>query len=96
MPKAESIQLLRERAEGTTLSLSQIGLTTLPSSLFDLEELEVLDLSYNYQLRSISTKLLPKLKHLKTLILKGNYNLLENEKLIQKIKTLLPELKIQA
>lgn len=95
LPIAESVQLLRERAEGTTLSLAQIGLTTLPSSLFELEELEVLDLSYNYQLRSISTKLLPKLKRLKTLILKGNYNLLGNEKLFQKIKNLMPELKLQ-
>jgi Leucine-rich repeat (LRR) protein len=95
LPKAESIQLLRERTEGKQLSLSQIGLTTLPSSLFELQELEVLDLSHNYQLRSISTKLLPKLKHLKTLILKGNYNLLENEKLIQKIKELMPKLTIQ-
>ncbi|CAA6805694.1 MAG: Unknown protein [uncultured Aureispira sp.] len=94
-PQTESIQLLRERIEHKTLSLSKIGLTTIPIQLFELQELEVLDLSHNYQLRSISTKLLPKLSQLKTLILKGNYNLLENEKLLQKISTLMPDLKIQ-
>lgn len=95
LPKTESIQLLRERMENKRLSLAQIGLTTLPTTLFELQDLEVLDLSYNYQLRSISTKLLPKLKQLKTLILKGNYNLLENKKMLRKIKEVLPNLKIQ-
>lgn len=95
LPEKESIQLLRERMENKHLSLAQIGLTTLPTPLFELQDLEVLDLSFNYQLRSISTKLLPKLKQLKILILKGNYNLLENKKLLQKIKEVMPELKIQ-
>jgi Leucine-rich repeat (LRR) protein len=95
LPEKESIQLLRERMENKHLSLAQIGLSTLPSTIFELQDLEVLDLSYNYQLRSISTKLLLKLKRLKILILKGNYNFLENKKLLQKIKELMPALKIQ-
>lgn len=95
LPQAASIQLLRERVENKKLSLSQVGLTTLPTSLFELKELEVLDLSYNYQLRSISTKLLPKLTQLKVLILKGNYIILDNKKLLQKIRDLMPDLKIQ-
>jgi len=90
----ESVQLLRERIQDKKLSLTQIGLTTLPISLFELQELEVLDLSYNYQLRSISIKLLPKLNQLKTLIIKGNYNFLENKKLLQKIKVLMPDLEL--
>lgn len=95
LPQAESVQLLRERMEGKKLLLSHIGLTTIPPSIFELEDLEILDLSHNYQLRSISTKLLPKLSQLKTLIIKGNHTLLENEKLLQKIGLLMPELKIQ-
>lgn len=95
LPPKESIQLLRGRVQDQQLSLSQIGLTTIPSTLFELEELEELDLSYNYQLRSISIKLLPKLKHLKVLILKGNYSLLENQKLIEKIRIILPNLEIK-
>ncbi len=95
LPQKESIELLRERVKDKQLSLSQIGLTTLPTSLFELDELEILDLSYNYQLRSISTKLLPKLNQLKVLILKGNYNLLENKKLLEKIKELIPNLQLK-
>lgn len=96
LPAAESIQLLRERTVNKKLSLSHIGLTTIPPSIFELQDLEILDLSHNYQLRSISTKLLPQLSQLKTLILKGNYNLLENETLIQKISLVMPNLKIQS
>jgi Leucine-rich repeat (LRR) protein len=95
LPQTEGIQLLRERAEGKKLSLSQIGLTTIPITLFELKELEELDLSYNYQLRSISTKLLPKLSQLKVLTLKGNYTLLENNKMLDKIRELMPNLKLQ-
>jgi len=95
LPLPESVQLLRERVQNQSLSLAQIGLTTIPLSLFELQELEVLDLSYNYQLKSISTKLLPKLSQLKTLILKGNHYLLDNEKLLQKINSLMPDLSIQ-
>jgi hypothetical protein len=46
-------------------------------------------------LRSILTKLLSKLNQLKVLILKGNYNLLENKKMLDKIRELMPDLKLE-
>lgn len=94
LSKERSIQLLKQLIKEEQLSLAHIGLTTVPPAVFELSELKVLDLSYNYQLRTISLKLLKKLHQLNLLIIKGNYHLKENYLILEKIKEQMPNLKI--
>lgn len=95
LPSEEKIAFLKSLIKDDCLKLQQLGLTSLPPELFELKEIKVIDLSYNYQLASIPTKYMHNLQHLEQLVLRGNYKIRDNFKLIDKLKAALPNVRIQ-
>jgi len=92
LPSTKKIDFLRQLIKDHQLDLSGIGLSSVPDEVFELNNLRTLNLSHNYSLRTISSKI-EQLKKLETLKLVGCYKLKNNKK-VDQLKQLLPAVEI--